>query len=360
MRRPTDDLPWRWTNWGPRSASAAECQTTGFVGAWITKHHKVVELQFISEVALVGTHCCSGSHSSLTWGTRFHPVAATDSSWKELTSFFKLDLAWCQDALTTIHANHRSNLTFRHVPTAFIQCRTNWSEDCSSGKRSKANLTQIVWRWHLVLVAWLLSRDENTCDMWHALSLSVTIPLYFNLLFISFHSSRGYGDQWCDESDEVSEAVAKIWAAKACDGRKAGSCQNMSKLSVQLLHAHTCSKGHQRATPERPIVYEDEDNMYIYIYIYIVEVCSMYVLVGGVVRHRSRSLQFFSAPDYQLLFCMMGWNSPSCPTPTRVHHLRRRNHSKSYIHSTVNLFGLFHSIVVKLYVTLQCHRDFPK
>ena len=48
------------------------------------------------------------------------------------------------------------------------------------------------------------------------------------------------------------------------------------------------------------------------------------------------------------------YNSPSCATRTRVHHLHRRGHGKSYIQSAVNLFGPFHSIVVTL-----CHIAVP-
>eukprot|EP00434_Breviolum_minutum_P037057 symbB.v1.2.032847.t1/scaffold4002.1/size59637/3 len=77
-----------------------------------------------------------GAHPLLS--TRFHPVAAADSSWKELTSFFKLDLAWCQDKLER------------------------------------------------------------------------------GLLF--WQTVKGKSDP--DRVTLVSEAVAKMWAAKACDGRK--------------------------------------------------------------------------------------------------------------------------------------------
>lgn len=38
-----------------------------------------------------------GAHPLLS--TKFHPISASDSAWKELTSFFKLDLAWCKDKL---------------------------------------------------------------------------------------------------------------------------------------------------------------------------------------------------------------------------------------------------------------------
>eukprot|EP00438_Fugacium_kawagutii_P014835 Skav234809 [mRNA] locus=scaffold69:674188:678065:- [translate_table: standard] len=38
-----------------------------------------------------------GAHPLLS--TRFHPISANDAAWNELTAFFKLDTAWCEDKM---------------------------------------------------------------------------------------------------------------------------------------------------------------------------------------------------------------------------------------------------------------------
>jgi hypothetical protein len=79
----------RQTAWGSWSASVAECLL-----ALSCLHVKV---QKRTHMFGQYTRCFGMEFLNRRWGTKFHPISASDSAWKELTSFFKLDLAWCKE-----------------------------------------------------------------------------------------------------------------------------------------------------------------------------------------------------------------------------------------------------------------------